>query len=223
MVVFPSTAFKHCFHCRILLNRIWFQAVFSHICPPLKSIPSYGTFENELVGQIENYNNYIAKLTLKDEKPVEFSEHEVRDHIAKTLTIGSFHKDMNEIFNRQIRNKRYSEEVYHMLLREPLITPDWSYLFGCCIAEIKAQAEPIVSINRKKFDIPSAINRRRDFVKLIKTQTIGKGESQPKEFLMMATQKGYVSIFRGDSSRLSYLFMPDLLVADMAYAEKYTV
>ena len=60
---------------------------------------------------------------LKDEKLTDVGEHEIRDHITKNLTIEQFHKDVNIIFNNQIRNKRFTEEVYHMMLREPLVVP----------------------------------------------------------------------------------------------------
>ena len=102
----------------------------------------------------------------------------------------------------------------------PTLPPDWSYLFGCCIAEIKSQKEPIVSLTRKKFELPTAITRRRDFIKFIKGQVVGQRSDEQQEYLMVATQKGFISLFR-DERRVSYLYVPDLMVADMAYAEKY--
>ena len=56
--------------------------------------------------------------------------------------------------------------------------PDWAFLFGFCLADSIEKTDPIVALSRKKFEIPTAIFRRRDFVKFIKGQVIGENDKQ---------------------------------------------
>ena len=50
-----------------------------------------------MVGQIENYKNYISKLTLRDDKKEELGEQEIREHIVHNLNVEKFHLDVNQL------------------------------------------------------------------------------------------------------------------------------
>ena len=104
---------------------------------------SYGTFEDELIEQISKYEEYIDDLlslknhffrlfpyyynsrffqtphkTLKKKRSPDIGEHEIREHIMKTLSVDQFYEDMNKIFSGQLRKRKFSEQVYHKLLQE---------------------------------------------------------------------------------------------------------
>ena len=97
--------------------------------------------------------------------------------------------------------------------------PDWTMLFGYLVNQVSHGADPIVSSERKRIELPLAMTKRRDFYKIIRSQVLNPGTDQAQEILMAATQRGFVAFIRGDG-RVSNIGLTDLMVSDVVYAPK---
>ena len=115
--------------------------------------------------------------------------------------------------------EKSTEEVYHMILKDPLTLPDWSLLFGYSLTKESTGPDPIVSAERTKLDLPAQMTKKRDFFKLVRSQVLDDGTENAQEILIVATQRGNILFLRGDG-RVAHICLPDLMFVDLIYAPK---